>query len=110
MDETLGSIGALQSLNASKVVSAVIGEPLNALMTAVTYVMESPLMPTSHLRATASVYPTVTVRYDVIPGTDDSRYSDYFHIEYSPGYWALGNPTPVQTSTWGKIKSQYLQR
>jgi hypothetical protein len=43
-----------------------------------------------------------------IPGTD-VWFSDYFKIEYSPGYWALDDPTPVQPTTWGRIKSQYLE-
>jgi hypothetical protein len=58
--------------------------------------------------ATATIGSGIEISTDLIPGTD-SKYSDYFQIEYGPGYWALGNPAPVQTSTWGKIKAQYLQ-
>jgi hypothetical protein len=58
--------------------------------------------------ATASAGSDFEITSDVIPGTN-YLYRNFFDIEYSPGYWALGNPTPVQTSTWGKIKSQYLQ-
>jgi len=56
--------------------------------------------------ATATITPDFYVSSEFIPGTY-SKYSDYYHLEYSPGYWALGNPTPVQTTTWGKIKSLY---
>jgi len=40
-----------------------------------------------------------------IPGTQ-VWFSDYFKIEYSPGYWAL-DATPVQPTTWGRIKTLY---
>ena len=57
---------------------------------------------------TGSVGCDFEIASDVIPGTE-YQYRDFFEIEYSSDYWALGNPTPVQTSTWGKIKGQYLQ-
>lgn len=56
--------------------------------------------------ATATITPDFAISTDLIPGTN-SPYSDYFQIEYSPGYWALGDPTPVAPTTWGKIKTLY---
>ena len=66
------------------------------------------LSPGQWAEATATITPNFAITTDLIPGTN-SKYSNYFEIEYSPGYWALGNPTPVQTSTWGKMKSHYLK-
>jgi hypothetical protein len=57
-------------------------------------------------KATAFIDPQFTVSDDLIPGTS-SKYSDFYEIEYGPGYWALGNPSPINSVTWGKIKSLY---
>jgi hypothetical protein len=56
--------------------------------------------------ASASIRSDIEVSSDLIPGTD-SKYSDYFEIEYSPGYWALVDPSPINPTTWGKIKALY---
>jgi hypothetical protein len=56
--------------------------------------------------ATAFIDPVFEVSDDLIPGTS-SRYKDFFEVEFGAGYYALGNPTPVETTTWGKIKSLY---
>jgi hypothetical protein len=63
----------------------------------------------ANIEATASVGPVFEIASAFIPGTA-SEYRDFFEIEYSPGYWALENPTPVHTTTWGKIKSLYSNR
>ena len=59
-------------------------------------------------KATAFIDPQFVVSDELIPGTS-SKYSDYYEIEYGPGYWALGNPSPVNTTTWGKIKALYFK-
>jgi len=56
--------------------------------------------------ATASVGPAFEITGDFIPGTE-SQYRDFFEIEYSPGYWALRDTTPVAPTTWGKLKAFY---
>jgi hypothetical protein len=56
--------------------------------------------------STASLGPGFEISSAFIPGTE-YQYRDFFQIEYSPGYWALGNPTPVNPTTWGRIKSLY---
>jgi len=62
--------------------------------------------PSGWVKATATLLATITMSPGLIPGTD-FKYSDYYRIEYSPGYWALGEPTPVAPTTWGRIKSLY---
>ena len=57
-------------------------------------------------KADAFVDPQFVVSDELIPGTS-SKYSDFYEIEYGPGYWALGNPSPVVPTTWGKIKTLY---
>lgn len=56
--------------------------------------------------AEAFIDPIIVVSSDIIPGTS-TRYDEVYEIEFSPGYWALGNPTPVEASTWGRIKRLY---
>ena len=56
--------------------------------------------------ATASIGVEFAVSSTLIPGTA-SKFSDFFQIEYSSGYWALGNPTPVTATTWGRLKRLY---
>ena len=56
--------------------------------------------------ATAFIDPVFEVSDELIPGTSSS-YKDFFEVEFGAGYFALGNPTPVKTTTWGKIKSLY---
>lgn len=56
--------------------------------------------------ATAFVDPVIEVMDQTIPGTSSS-YRDYFEVEFGPGYYALGNPTPVVPTTWGDIKTRY---
>jgi len=56
--------------------------------------------------ATASLGPSFEVTSAFIPGTE-YQYADFFKIEYSPGYWALGDPTPVGPISWGRIKTLY---
>ena len=56
--------------------------------------------------ATASIGAEFAVSSILIPGTP-SMFSDFFRIEYSPGYWALGDPTPVTSTTWGRLKKLY---
>lgn len=56
--------------------------------------------------ASAFVDPVIEVADQVIPGSSAS-YRDHFQIEFGAGYYALGNPTPVEPTTWGRIKSLY---
>ena len=56
--------------------------------------------------ATGFVDPIIEVADELIPGTTEN-YRDYYEIEFSPGYYALGDPTPVKPSTWGQIKRLY---
>ena len=56
--------------------------------------------------ASAFVDPIIEVADETIPGTSDS-YRDHFDIEFGNGYYALGDPTPVEPATWGRIKSLY---
>jgi len=56
--------------------------------------------------AEAFIDPIIVVSSDIIPGTS-TRYDEVYEVEFSPGYWALGNPTPVEASTWGRIKQLY---
>ncbi|HET9233264.1 MAG TPA: hypothetical protein VFP10_03920 [Candidatus Eisenbacteria bacterium] len=56
--------------------------------------------------ATASIGVEFAVSSSLIPGTA-AKFSEFFQIEYSPGYWALGNPTPVTPTTWGRLKRLY---
>jgi len=55
---------------------------------------------------TASLGSGFDITSAFIPGTE-YQYRDFFQIEYSPGYFALGNPIPVIPATWGKLKSLY---
>ena len=61
---------------------------------------------TDNASAEAFVDPIFVVSSDIIPGTS-TRYDEVYEVEFSPGYWALGNPTPVEPSTWGRIKQLY---
>lgn len=56
--------------------------------------------------AAAFADPVIEVADQVIPGSSAS-YRDHFDIEFGAGYYALGNPSPVEPSTWGRIKSMY---
>ena len=105
MEEFMISGDGKKNLVASKSVSTEAGQRFNASLTCQAFVDEGPFT-SPRLTATASAYATVIVSDYLISGTE-SKYSDFFHIEYSPGYWALGNPTPVHPTTWGKIKSLY---
>ena len=69
------------------------------------YVGGAPI-PGMRAEATAFAGPAFEITSAFIAGTE-SQYRDFFEIEYSPGYWALGNPTPVTPTTWGRIKSLY---
>lgn len=44
--------------------------------------------------------------YGIIPGTTDN-FRDFYEVEFSPGYWALGFPTATTPTSWGRIKSLY---
>jgi len=55
--------------------------------------------------AIAYIDPEISVADEIIPGTS-VNYRDYFEIEYSEGYWALGNPAPVEPTTWGRLKQR----
>jgi hypothetical protein len=44
---------------------------------------------------------------EVVPAMNGS-YRDFFSLEFGPGYFALGNPTPVAPATWGGIKGRSL--
>jgi hypothetical protein len=59
----------------------------------------------THAQAVATADPVIEVADQIIPGTSSS-YRDYFDIEFSPGYYALGQ-SPVRDTTWGKIKRLY---
>ena len=61
---------------------------------------------TDNASAEAFVDPIFVVSSDIIPGTS-TRYDEVYEVEFSPGYWALGNPAPVEPSTWGMIKQLY---
>ena len=102
-DSTESWVGARENINLTKVVPALVNRVFTMNITANAYVSK---VFGSTVSATADISCAVAVSSDLIPGTE-SRYSDFFQIEYSPGYWALGNPTPVAPTTWGKIKSLY---
>ena len=53
----------------------------------------------------ATLDPVIEVADMTIPGTS-ARFRDFFTIEFSPGYFALGQ-VPVERTTWGKIKRLY---
>jgi hypothetical protein len=55
--------------------------------------------------AQATFDPAIEVADMTIPGTS-AAFRDYFTVEFSPGYFALGQ-TPVEQTTWGKIKRLY---
>jgi hypothetical protein len=63
--------------------------------------------PTQWGNASATISTAFGISDGLIPGTS-AKYSDYFEIEYGLNYFALGNPTPILSSTWGKMKSHYL--
>ena len=52
--------------------------------------------------AEATFDPVIEVADMTIPGTTAS-FRDYFTVEFSPGYFALGQ-IPIERTTWGKIK------
>jgi hypothetical protein len=55
--------------------------------------------------AEATFDPVIEVADMTIPGTS-AKYRDFFTVEFSPGYFALGQ-SPVEQTTWGKIKRLY---
>jgi hypothetical protein len=55
--------------------------------------------------AEATFDPVIEIADMTIPGTTAS-YRDYFTVEFSPGYFALGQ-VPVERTTWGQIKRLY---
>jgi hypothetical protein len=65
---------------------------------------ESPPEGTS-IQAGATADPVIEIADAIIPGTS-AGYRDYFTVEFSPGYYALGQ-SPVERTTWGKIKRLY---
>lgn len=58
--------------------------------------------------ATAYIDPVFSIADEIIPGST-ANYRDHFEVQLSPGYWALGNPTPVEKTTWGRIKRFYQE-
>ena len=81
------------------------GIVLDAFMQATAHVSPE-VSGTGTAGAIAYIDPEISVADEIIPGTTES-YRDYYEIEFSQGYWALGNPTPVEPTTWGRIKSLY---
>jgi len=71
---------------------------------------ESEVAATSSPGASAS--PSASIDHDIeiadelIPGTSN-LYSEFFELEFSSGYWALGPPAPVAPNRWGQIKKLY---
>jgi len=57
--------------------------------------------------ATGFVDPVIEVADELIPGGGGASYRDFYEIEFSDGYLALGDPTPVEPTTWGRIKRLY---
>ena len=57
------------------------------------------------VQAGATADPVIEIADVTIPGTAAS-FRDYFTVEFSPGYFALG-PTPVERTTWGAIKARF---
>lgn len=55
--------------------------------------------------ATGFIDPVIEVVDEIIPGTSDS-YRDYYVIEFSEGY---GAQTPVESTTFGRIKRQFQE-
>ena len=55
--------------------------------------------------AEATFDPVIEVADITIPGTS-ANFRDFFTIEFSPGYFALGQ-VPVERTTWGNIKRLY---
>ena len=92
------------SLDASKPLSLQPGVNLHGSVTVLTTIAVAGFGYAAVARA--SMGPSFEITSAVIPGTQ-YKYADFFKIEYSPGYWALGHPTPVAPTTWGKIKSLY---
>jgi hypothetical protein len=85
------------------------GEILYASLQAFVTVGVEQTDPGSWGEANASVQAQLEVSPNPIPGTM-AKYSDYFQMEYSPGYSALENSTPVIPTTWGKLKTIYSPR
>jgi len=85
------------------------GEILYASLQALVTVAVEHTDPGSWGEANASVQAQLEVSPNPIPGTM-AKYSDYFQMEYSPGYSALENSTPVIPTTWGKLKTIYSSK
>jgi hypothetical protein len=81
-----------------------LGLPLECQMRAVTEILAEPGI--GRADATAFLDPVIEVADEPIPGTTDS-YRDHYEVELGPGYYALGQPTPILPSTWGRVKSSY---
>lgn len=86
--------------------------PVDAILdgTMVTSVaVRSPSDPSASGSATADAFvdPLIEITDLLIPNTSE-RYRDYFDIEFSAGYFALGDPTtPTLPQTWGGLKTRY---
>jgi len=106
IDSNQSTTSGQKDVYMEKIIDAAVNQVFNATISTHAYV--SLAVSAITLNATAEAHPAIAVSGGIIPGTE-SRYSDFYTIEFSPGYWALGNPTPVQPSTWGKMKSHYLQ-
>ncbi len=67
-------------------------------------------VPPSGISANAEAFidPIIEVSDDFIPGTS-TRYSDVFEVEFSDGFFALGEPTAVEPASWSRVKSAYAQ-
>jgi len=103
---TSASFKGNQSFELSETHSLAPGKVANGSIHALSLVKMTQTAPAQWGNATATISTGFAVSNGLIPGTT-AKYSDYFRIEYGQDYFALGNPTPVRATTWGKIKSLY---
>jgi len=78
----------------------------NVTMTVQATIAPEVLVSGTSATATAFVDPIIVMADELIVGGGGANYRDHYVIEFVDGYWALGS-TPVQPTTWGKIKSLY---
>ena len=99
----------LDSFNETRSFSAPANAVLSGSMVATATIQAE--VPPAGIAATGEAFidPIIEVSDDLIPGTS-TRYSDVFEVEFSDGYFAQGDPTPVAPTSWSRVKSAYLGR
>ena len=106
INEQVSTTNGPAAIDFSKTFSALLDGVFIGRMQCAAGVSKGLLDPKYKATADANIHPEISLTSAFIPGTE-SKYADYFAIEFSPGYWALGDPTPVNPTTWGRIKSLY---